>query len=312
MTEYTQYQSPFSWRYASPEMRAIWSEVSKRQTWRQVWLALAIAQQPYGLVTQAQIDELRMQADRIDIPRALEIEAEIHHDLMAELRTFAEQCPAAGGILHLGATSMDIEDNAEVLRLCQAMDLLLLRLDDLLIALADKIEQNAEVPVIAFTHIQPAEPTTLGYRLAFYAQDLLEDRQTLLSVRSSLRGKGFKGAVGTAASYGDLIGLDHFAPFEKRLSEELNLPFYEISTQTYPRKQDYQVLSALAGLGASLSKFAFDLRLLQSPPIGELSEPFGQKTGRLIGNALQTQPDPCRENRFAGSRLIRAPPGSLE
>ena len=267
MTDFTQYQSPFSWRYASPEMRSIWSEIHKRQLWRQIWTALARAQQAFGLVSQDQLTELEAHAGQVDLERALEIEAEIHHDLMAELKVFAEQCPGAGGILHLGATSMDIEDNADAQRLCQAMELVLQRLDGLLLVLADQIDFGADLPVMAFTHLQPAEPTTLGYRLASYAQDLLEDRKTLTGVRAAIRGKGFKGAVGTGAAYADLIGLQNFAAFEESLSKYLKLPFYPVSAQTYPRKQDYQVVSALAGLVASLHKMAFDLRLLQSPPI---------------------------------------------
>jgi adenylosuccinate lyase len=282
MTDFNQYQSPFSWRYASPEMRSIWSELHKHQLWRQIWVALARAQQPFGLVSQEQVAELEARAAQVDVPRALEIEAEIHHDLMAELKAYAEQCPCAGGILHMGATSMDIEDNADALRLRQSLDLALQRLDGLLLVLADQIDQAADLPVMAFTHIQPAEPTTLGYRFASYAQDLLEDREALVSVRAALRGKGFKGAVGTGAAYGDLLGLDQFNAFEEFLSKTLNLPFYDVSAQTYPRKQDYQVISALASLGASLHKLAFDLRLLQSPPIGELSEPFG---ARQVGSS---------------------------
>lgn len=282
MIDFNQYQSPFSWRYASPEMRSIWSELHKRQLWRQIWVTLAQAQQLFGLVSQEQVAELEAHASQVDVPRALEIEAEIHHDLMAELKAYAEQCPDAGGILHMGATSMDIEDNADALRLRQSLDLALQRLDGLLLVLADQIDQAADLPVMAFTHIQPAEPTTLGYRLASYAQDLLEDRKALVSMRAAIRGKGFKGAVGTGAAYADLLGLDHFNTFEEYLSKALNLPFYDVSAQTYPRKQDYQVISVLAGLGASLHKLAFDLRLLQSPPIGELSEPFG---ARQVGSS---------------------------
>jgi len=277
MPDFNQYQSPFSWRYASPEMRSIWGEVNKRKLWRQIWVALAQAQQRFGLVSPAQVEELKAHAGEIDIPRAMAIEAEIQHDLMAELKTFAEQCPAAGGVLHMGATSMDIEDNADALRIRSALDLILRRLADLLRALAVRVEQTASLPCLAFTHLQPAEPTTLGYRLAFYTQDLLEDWQTLSAVHKSVRGKGFKGAVGTGAAYGDLLGLENLSRFEQELSESLALPFFEITNQTYPRKQDYTVISALAGLGMALYKLAFDLRLMQSPPIGEWSEPFGQK-----------------------------------
>jgi len=307
MTDFNQYQSPFSWRYASPEMRAIWSEIHKRRLWRQIWCALARAQQPFGLVSRSQLAELEAHAGQVDLERALEIEAEIHHDLMAELKVFAEQCPGAGGILHLGATSMDIEDNADALRLCQAMDLVLQRLDDLLLVLADQIELGADLPVIAFTHLQPAEPTTLGYRLATYAQDLLEDRKALSGGRAALRGKGFKGAVGTGAAYADLLGSQNFAAFEESLSKDLNLPFYPVSAQTYPRKQDYQVVSALAGLGASLHKLAFDLRLLQSPPIGELSEPFGSK--QVGSSAMPFKRNPINAEKIDSlARLLAGMP----
>jgi len=275
--DYDQYLSPFTWRYASPEMRSLWSERQKRLLWRRIWVALARVQLDFGLVRPEQLAELEAHATEIDIPRALEIEAEIHHDLMAELKTFAEQCPLGGGALHLGATSMDIEDNADALRLRQALALVRRRLKDVLLALAAKMEQNADMPVMAFTHLQPAEPSTLGYRLASYAQDLLADWQTLTALQAAVRGKGFKGAVGTAAAYADLLGSERVEAFEQRLSAALDLPFYPIATQTYPRKQDYTLLAALAGLGASLYKLAFDLRLLQSPPVGELSEPFGKK-----------------------------------
>lgn len=275
--DFDSYLSPFSWRYASSEMRALWSERNKRLLWRRLWLALARVQSGYGLVSAAQLADLEAHAAQVDIPRALEIEAGIHHDLMAELRTYAEQAPVGGGALHLGATSMDIEDNADALRLRDALDLTLARLKDLLLALAEKIEATAGLPVMAFTHLQPAEPSTLGYRLAVYAQDLLEDWFALRAARDAVRGKGFKGAVGTAAAYGDLLGLENVPEFERRLSAELGLPFFPVATQTYPRRQDYAVLAALAGLGASLYKLAFDLRVLQSPPIGELSEPFGRR-----------------------------------
>lgn len=277
MNIYDNYQSPFSWRYASEEMRLIWSETNKRRLWRRIWVALARVQNEFGLVTAEQVQELAVHAEDIDVEAALRIEAEIHHDLMAELKTFAALCPKAGGVIHMGATSMDIEDNADALRLRSSLDLVLKLLASLLLALADRLDETADLPVLAYTHIQPAEPSTLGYRLSMYTQDLLEDWLNLQQVRDGVRGKGFKGAVGTAAAYGDLIGLENFTHFETRLSAELDLPFYPVSTQTYPRKQDYTVLSALAGMGASLHKFAFDLRLLQSPSIGEISELFSTK-----------------------------------
>ena len=159
----------------------------------------------------------------------------------------------------------------------QALDLILAALRGLLLDFARQIEHWAETPLIAFTHLQPAEPSTLGYRLAGYAQDLLLDWEALQAVREGLRGKGFKGAVGSGAAYAELIGVEHLAEFEQRLSQRLELPFFPIATQVYPRKQDYALVSALAGLGGTLYKFAFDLRLLQSPPVGEWAEPFGKK-----------------------------------
>ncbi len=276
MDLYHNYLSPFSWRYASQEMRSLWSENSKRKMWRQIWVALAKAQSHYGLVSPEQIAELEKNAEFIDMDTALALEAEIHHDLMAELKTFASQCPLAGGILHLGATSMDIEDNADAMRLRTALDLIEKSLLETLAQLAFMIEKYSDLPVMGYTHIQPAEPTTLGYRLSVYAQDLLEDFHHLRQVRSEIKGKGFKGAVGTAAAYSDLIGFENLEEFETQLSENLNLTFFPVTTQTYPRKQDYKVISALAGLGASLHKFALDLRILQSPSIGEMSEPFSR------------------------------------
>ncbi len=269
-------------------MRAVWSETHKRKLWRRIWVALAEAESQYGLVTPDQVADLRAHAEQVDLDRALQIEAEIRHDLMAEVRTFAEQCPVGGGIIHLGATSADIEDNADALRLCESLDLVLGQLKAVLISLAAQIEKWADTPVIAFTHIQPAEPSTLGYRLAQYAQDLLMDYGELARVQGTIRGKGFKGAVGTSASYIELVKDTPLAVreagreagregLESLVMRALDLEAFDVTTQIYPRKQDWLVLNALAGLAMSLHKFAFDLRVLQSPPFGEWSEPFGSK-----------------------------------
>jgi adenylosuccinate lyase len=257
-------------------MRSLWSENNKRRLWRTIWVVLAQVQSEFGLFSSELVSELASHADEIDVEAAIEIESQIHHDLMAELKVFAAQCPDAGGILHMGATSMDIEDNADAIRLLSAMDLILVKLGELLLAFADRIEETVNIPVIAFTHLQPAEPTTLGYRFAFHAQDILEDWQNLKQIRDSIRGKGFKGAVGTGAAFGELVAMGQLDQFENRLSEILDLKFFPITHQTYPRKQDLSILNALSALGASLYKFAFDLRILQSPPVGELNEPFAK------------------------------------
>ncbi len=281
MTAYTHdtYVSPFTWRYGSEEMRRIWSEVHKRRTWRRIWVALAEAQAEAGLVTPEQVADLRAHQDEINWERAQEIEAELRHDLMAEVRAYAEQCPLGGGIIHLGATSMDVEDNADALRLKEALLLVRKRLTALLAALAERIEAEADTPCMAYTHIQPAEPTTLGYRLSQYAQDFLEDLRALDATLPLVRGKGFKGAVGTSASYAHLLEGAAMSPEEMEacVMARLGLEAYPVTTQTYPRKMDYQVLCVLAGVAQSAHKAAFDLRVLQSPLFGELAEPFGRR-----------------------------------
>jgi adenylosuccinate lyase len=269
--------SPFTWRYGSPEMRALWSELHKRRLWRRIWVALAEVQAEAGLVSHAQAADLAAHADEIDWERAQELERDLRHDLMAEVHAYAEQCPVGGGIIHLGATSMDIEDNADALRMREALLLLRRRLADLLAALAAQIEAEADAVVMAYTHLQPAEPTTLGYRLAMYAHDLLEDWASLEQTLPRVKGKGFKGAVGTASSYEHLLAAAPMSPaeMERRIMARLGIAAYEIATQTYPRKMDCLVLDVLVGLAQSCYKLGLDIRLLQSPAFGELSEPFG-------------------------------------
>jgi len=333
MTHFTHdtYLSPFTWRYGSDDMRHIWSEVHKRQLWRLLWIALAEAQQSFGLVTAAQVSDLRAHATEINVDRAHEIEADIQHDLMAEVKTYAEQCPVGGGVIHLGATSMDIEDNTDALRLRESLDLIIAKLRNLLTELATQIERWADTPIIAFTHLQPAEPSTLGYRLAQYGFDLLVDYQELQRVRDGICGKGFKGAVGTSASYQDLLTDPHPSPLpggeginsprplgegqgegnavrlERLIMQAIDLPAFPVATQTYPRKQDWLVLNALAGLGQSLYKFAFDLRLLQSPPLAEWAEPFGKK--QIGSSAMPFKRNPINaENIDSLARLVAALP----
>jgi adenylosuccinate lyase len=274
-----EYVSPFSSRYGSTAMRKVFSEKSRRLTWRRIWVALAEAQHRLGMVTAEQLADLKEHAAEIRLPRALEIEKEIGHDVMAEVRTFAEQCPVGGGIIHWGATSADITDNADALKMREAMDILLDGLRELLGAVGERIDRHADLACLGYTHLQPAEPTTFGYRLALYGQDLLEHYQDLRRVRDGIRGKGMKGAVGTGASYGEILrgkGMSAEA-LESTVMESLGLRAFPIASQTYPRIQDYRVLSALAGLAASLHKFAFDLRIMQSAGFGEAREPMGEK-----------------------------------
>lgn len=297
--------SPFTWRYGSDEMRQIWSLAYKRRLWRRIWVALAEVQSTVGLVTEEQVADLRSQQDNINIERAHELEQDLRHDLMAEVHTFAEQCPVGGGIIHLGATSMDIEDNADALRLREALALCLRKIHGILSELANFIDKEADHVCMGFTHIQPAEPTTIGYRLAFTAQDLLDDYRTMQRIHDEIRGKGFKGAVGTSASYHELLRDTAMDPqeFESQIMVKLNLAAYDVAHQTYPRRQDWHVINALAGFAMTAYKFAFDLRLLHSPPLGEWAEPFGKK--QIGSSAMPFKRNPINtENMNSLARFV--------
>jgi len=291
------YVSPFSWRYGRAELRSLFSEQTRRRLWRAVWVALAQAQAAHGLVTEDELADLRAHADEVDIEAALAIEREIHHDLMAEIRVFASQAQRGGGKLHLGATSMDVEDTVETYRLRRALSLLGANLHALLASFAKSVRAYADLVCMGYTHLQPAEPTTLGYRLASYAQDVLVDEAQLRFTFENLTAKGMRGAVGTAATYERLAGYGgRSAEIETHVLERFGLRAREISTQTYPRKLDYLVLSALAGLGASLSKFAADVRILASPGFGELGEPFAKTQ---VGSSSM----PFKQNPILSERI---------
>ncbi len=270
------YQSPFSWRYGSDALRQIWSETHKRKIWRKIWVALAEVQSTFDLVSQEQLEELRKYQDQIDLERSLAVEARIKHDLMAEILVYGEQCPSSEGIIHLGATSMDIKDNAVVLQIKDSLKILREQLEILLLEFAAKIEDYADYPVMGFTHLQPAEPTTLGYRFAQYGQDLLLSYQELRAFETGLKGKGFTGAVGTSASFQALLGKSNLPIFQRRMEDLLGLEFFPVVNQTYPRSQDYHLITALAGVAATLYKFSFDLRFLQTPSVGEMAESYGK------------------------------------
>ncbi len=299
--------SPLTWRYGSEEMHHVFSEVHKRQLLRRVWIALARAEMKAGIVTKEQVDELEEHKDDVDIARALEIENDIHHDLMAEIRTYAEQCPKAGGIIHLGATSMDALDNADVLRFKEALSIIEDKLTTLLDELSEKAERYKSVPTMAFTHIQPAEITTIGYRLSQTILDLTDDLEDLKEFEKKIRGKGMKGAVGTAASYKELLkesGIDTLG-FEKGIMDELGIKAFEASTQTYSRKQDLKMMAILSSIASSLHKFSLDFRILQSPPIGEFSEPFGKN--QVGSSAMPFKRNPINSEKINSlARIVKS------
>jgi adenylosuccinate lyase len=301
------YASPFSWRYGRPELRALFSERKRRLLWRAVWIALAESQLRSGLVTQAELDDLRAHGEDIDLAAALAIEHEIGHDLMAEIRVYASQATIGGGKLHLGATSMDIEDTVETFRLHAGTRAILSSLDALLGAFAAQIEKYADLVCMGYTHLQPAEPTTLGYRLAVYAQDLLIDRASLAFALTQLTAKGIRGAVGTSASYTRLLEGTGRTPGDQEADVlgHFALEARDVATQTYPRKLDYLLLAQLAGVGASLSKFAADVRIQSSPGFGEMFEPFGAK--QVGSSAMPFKRNPVMSERIGSlARLLPA------
>jgi adenylosuccinate lyase len=247
--------------------------------WRRIWIAVAQVQSSAGLVSSEQLEDLKANAHNLDLKRSYEIEAEIGHDLVAELKTFAEQSPLGSDVLHWGLTSEDIKDNAEVIRQRTALGILIRETRALLLAFAEKIEEFSDLVVMGYTHLQPAEPTTLGYRLSMYAQDLIHCFDTLVRAHANLKGKGIRGAVGTAAPFVELFEETEMdaGSFESDVMNLLGISSHQISSQTYPRMQDYWLLTTLSGLAAALHKFAFDLRIQQAPSFKTLSEPFSDQ-----------------------------------
>ena len=291
-------------------MRALFSEQTKRRMWRRLWLSLARAQSKAGLVSEAEVADLRRFVDAVDIDAAHKIEAEIGHDLMAELRVYASQAKIGGGKLHLGATSMDVEDNVEIARMKAAIagrDMLAANIRGLLSDLADKIDKYAALPCMAYTHLQAAEPSTLGFRMTLWAQDIASDRENLMRLADWLPAKGLRGAVGTSASYAALLRGTKTTPddLEREVLGEFGLQAGAVSGQTYPRRIDYLVVSALAAFAASCAKLAFDFRILASSPFGELGEPFGRK--QVGSSAMPFKRNPILSERIGSlARIVGA------
>lgn len=302
--DYTTYLSPFTWRYGSQEMRQIWAEVYKRKLWRKVWVALAQAQQKVGLVSKKELDDLIRHKNNIDIEKAHKIEEEVKHDLMAEIKTYASQAKIGGGKIHLGATSMDIEDNVDAIRCKESLITIEERLKELIKAFREKIDRYKNMPCMGYTHLQPAEPTTVGYRFAFYVQDLFLDLQLLQFVKSQLKGKGIKGAVGTAASYLALLSNSNKVEnMEQQIMKDLGIDAVVVASQTAPRKFEYFIAILLASIGSSLYKFAFDLRIMQSPGFGEWQEPFAKK--QVGSSAMPFKKNPVKAEQICSlARLV--------
>lgn len=285
------YQCVFSHRYGSRKMRQVWTEEGKRLLWREIWTELARAQADLGLISRAQAQDIEANRHRLDMARSLEIEAQTRHDLLSEARCLADVCAIGGGVVHLGATSADIEDNADAMRVRRALAILVGRMEALLHAFTHKVDALRAVATMGYTHLQAAEPTTVGYRMAQHLYDLHEDYQQLRQLIPCVKGKGMKGAVGTSASYIALFmaqGIAHaeavrlHARMEAQVMRALELEAHPVSTQIYTRKQDLRVANVLASIAASIYKFCQDLRLLQSSAMSEWYEPRG---ARQVGSS---------------------------
>ncbi len=292
------YENPLNTRYASAEMSAIWSAQRKHSLWRRLWVALAEAQRELGLdISAAQVDELRAHVDDIDFDRAAAYERQVRHDVMAHVHAYRDQCPTAGGIIHLGATSCFVTDNSELIQMREGLLLLRDRLMRVVDRLARFAEQHRRLPCLGFTHLQPAQPTTVGKRATLWCYDLLLDLDELEHRLSTLRFRGVKGTTGTQATFLALFAGDHnkVDALDRLVAEKLGFAqTYPVTGQTYSRKVDTQVLNALSGIGQSAHKAGSDLRLLQSRK--ELEEPFEKQ--QIGSSAMAYKRNPMRAERM--------------
>ncbi len=304
---FSTYLSPFTWRYGSDVMRKIFSEKHKYELWRKIWIALAEAQHQVGLVSKTELEDLKKNEKDINIEKIFEFEKDTKHDVVAAIKEFAAKTKVGGRKIHLGATSMDIVDNADMIRIQEALGIIEKKVLIILNLLAGKINEYADFPCLGYTHLQPAEPTTIGYRLAFYAQDLLIAYEFIQFAKKTIKGKGMKGAVGTAASYQELLKNKTMTvdQLESKVMKSLGIDAVLISGQVYPRLFDFMVLNSLVMVSSALAKFAGDLRILQSPLYGEWSEPFGKK--QVGSSAMPFKKNPisseniCSLARFVGT-----------
>ena len=294
------YQTPLTRRAAGPAMAYLFSDDFKFKTWRRLWIALADAERQLGLpITQAQIREMKRAADTINYAQADKIERAIRHDVMAHVRAFGLQCPKAKGIIHLGATSMFVVDNADLLRLREGLRLLGAKLAKLIGSLGTFAAKYRGLPTLGFTHLQPAQPTTVGKRACLWAQDFVLDLEELETRLDRLRFRGVKGTTGTQASFLALFDGDDrkVARLEEQVAKAMGFRHtFHVTGQTYPRKLDAQILAALSGIAQSASKMATDIRLLQG--LKEIEEPFG--TRQVGSSAMAYKRNPIWTERMCG------------
>ncbi len=301
------YTSPLSERYASKEMQYIFSPEKKFRTWRRLWIALAETEKELGLnITEEQIEELKAHKDDINFEVAKAREKEVRHDVMSHVYAYGVQCPKAKGIIHLGATSCYVGDNTDIILMDEALGLVRNKLVNVIAKLAQFADEYKELPTLAFTHFQPAQPTTVGKRATLWIQEFMMDLEDLDYVKSTLKLLGSKGTTGTQASFlelfdGDQETIDKIDPM---IAEKMGFKAcYPVSGQTYSRKVDTRVLNVLAGIAASATKFSNDIRLLQH--LKEVEEPF--EKNQIGSSAMAYKRNPMRSERIASlSRYVIA------
>ena len=299
------YVSPLSERYASKEMQYIFSPDMKFRTWRRLWIALAETEKELGLnITQEQIDELKEHAEDINYDVAKERERQVRHDVMSHVYAYGVQCPKAKGIIHLGATSCYVGDNTDIIVMTEALKLVRKKLVNVIAELSAFADKYKEQPTLAFTHFQPAQPTTVGKRATLWTQEFLLDLEDLEYVLSTMKLLGSKGTTGTQASFlelfdGDQETIDKIDPM---IAEKMGFKeCYPVSGQTYSRKVDTRVLNVLAGIAASAHKMSNDIRLLQH--LKEVEEPF--EKSQIGSSAMAYKRNPMRSERIASlSRYV--------
>ncbi len=292
------YRNPLTDRYAGAAMSYIWSPQFKHSTWRKLWLTLATCEKALGLpITDEQLKELAAHQEDIDFDRVAQYEKELRHDVMSHIRAFGELCPAAAPIIHLGATSCFVTDNTELIQMREGMKILRGKLLHLISQLADFCDANKALPTLGFTHLQPAQLTTVGKRFALYLQDFMMDFRRLEREIEELPFRSVKGTTGTQASFLELFAGDHAKcrQLEANVAKAMGFDHVvSLSGQTYSRKIDYFVLTILSGLGQSASKMATDIRILAH--LKELEEPFGKK--QVGSSAMAYKRNPMRSERI--------------
>ena len=311
MSDTSKYISPFSERYASSEMQYIFSQDKKFSTWRKLWIALAETEMELGLsqdgkpvITQEMIDEMKAHVDDINYDVAKEREKQVRHDVMSHVYAFGCQCPKAAGIIHLGATSCYVGDNTDIIIMRDALRLVRKKLINVIAKLSSFAEQYKDLPTLAFTHFQPAQPTTVGKRATLWLNEFVMDLEDLDYVLSTLKLLGCKGTTGTQASFKELFNNDRekLDKIDPMIAAKMDFDAcYPVSGQTYSRKVDTRVLNVLAGIAASAHKMSNDIRLLQH--LKEVEEPF--EKNQIGSSAMAYKRNPMRSERIASlSRYI--------